>query len=452
MFVWIKRGFLSLAILGILFTGAAQAQNGPPDRIKVLIGFDRTPGAADEALVRGLGGTVKYRYHLVPGIAASIPEQAMAALLRSPRVTSVTLDGTVHAIGDELANTWGVQHVGAGLVHDGLNTGAGVSVAVIDTGIDYKHPELSGPYVGGEDFVNNVDPMDDNDHGTHVSGTIAAVYDHIGVVGMAPGVSLYGLKVLNASGSGNWSDIIAALQWAANNGIDITNNSYGSSGNPGSLVQEAFDNTYAQGILHIAAAGNAGNCGGKGDNVGYPARYDSVVAVAATTSSDVRPCFSSTGPDVELAAPGVYINSTVRVGGYAVWSGTSMASPHVAGAAALVAASDGSLTNDDIRQRLADTAIDLGASGRDNRYGYGLVDVVAATADPGFVDLSPTVGMTAPSDGEVVLGDGVLVAADVWDDSLPAGSSFAKKSGRTDGQAPRKYPRKRTPHDDGCTA
>ena len=134
--------------MGLLAAAPVQAQNGP-DRIKVLIGFDRTPGAADETLVRGVGGAVKYRYHLVPAIAASIPENAVAALLRSPRVTSVELDGEVHAIDAELDNTWGVKHIGAGIVHGDGNTGAGVSVAVIDSGIDCDHPDLSANCAGG---------------------------------------------------------------------------------------------------------------------------------------------------------------------------------------------------------------------------------------------------------------------------------------------------------------
>lgn len=418
--MWFKRVFLAGAMLALVAGGPAEAQ--VPDRIDVLIGFDRTPGAAEASLVRGLGGAVKYSYHLVPAIAANIPANAAAALLRSPRVTSVGLDGEVHAIDAELDNTWGVQHIGAGIIHAGGNLGAGVNVAVIDSGIDYTHSELSGAYVGGHDFVNNdADPMDDNSHGTHVSGTIAAADDGSGVVGMAPGASLYGLKVLDASGSGSWSDIIAALQWAVDNGIQVTNNSYGSSGNPGGTVQAAFDNAYnTYGILHIAAAGNAGNCGGNGNNVGYPAQYSSVVAVAATNSSDTRACFSSTGPTVELAAPGVSIKSSVPGGGYAVWNGTSMASPHATGAAALIIASDSTLTNADVRQRLVDTAMDLGVAGRDDHYGYGLVDVAAAAAGPAPgpdpIDLSPTVAITAPLDGDPVAGASVPVSADAGDD------------------------------------
>ena len=151
-----------------------------------------------------------------------------------------------------------------------------------------------------------------------------------------PAVFLYALKVLNAQGSGSWSDVIAALQWAVNNGIQVTNNSYGSGRNPGGTVEAAFANAEAAGLVNVAAAGNSGNCGGKGNKVGWPARYSSVIAVGATNQNDGRPCFSSAGPDVELAAPGVAINSTIPGGGYDQYHGTSMASPHVAGTAALV--------------------------------------------------------------------------------------------------------------------
>jgi len=134
----------------------------------------------------------------------------------------------------------------------------------------------------------------------------------------------------------------------------------------------------------VAAAGNSGTPPGKGDNVGYPARWDSVIAVAATDKNDNRASFSSTGPAVELAAPGVAINSTLPGNSYGAYSGTSMASPHVAGTAALVIASGitdsngNGLINDEVRLQLQGTAIDLGDPGRDSKYGYGLVDAAAA--------------------------------------------------------------------------
>ena len=369
--------------LAVLVGGSAlpgsQAE-AAAEKVPVLIAFDRQPGPAEEALVRGAGGNIKYTYQLVPAIAASLTAGAIDGLIKNPKVTAIDPDGQVHAIDAELDNAWGVKRIGSGTVHYGDNKGAAVKVAVIDSGIDYTHPDLDGNYVGGYDFVNDdPDPMDDNGHGTHVAGTVAAEDNEFGVVGVAPEASLYGLKVLSASGGGSWSDIIAALQWAVDNGIHVTNNSYGSSLNPGGTVQAAFDNSSAAGVLHVAAAGNTGNPKGKGNNVGYPARFDSVIAVAATDSNDNRASFSSTGDTVELAAPGVVINSTKLGGGYVEYNGTSMASPHVAGTAALVIAAGIA----DVRTQLQTTADDLGDPGRDELYGFGLVDADEAAAYTG---------------------------------------------------------------------
>ena len=438
---WILAATVAFALVS---SGSAVAAPAP-SRVAVIIGFNQQPGPPEQALVRQAGGTIKYTYNLVPAIAATVPEPAIAGLLANPNVTSVDLDGEVHIIdhptGDpELDSGWGVAHIGAGVVHSGGNKGTGVKVAVIDTGIDYNHLDLNPNFKGGYDFVNDDDdPMDDNRHGTHVAGTIAAEDNEAGVVGVAPKASLYALKVLSATGSGSWSDIIAALQWAVDNGIQVTNNSYGSGTNPGGTVKAAFDNSAAKGVLHVAAAGNAGNRKGKGNNVGYPARFDSVIAVAATDSVDDRASFSSTGDTVELAAPGVAINSTKLGGGYVEFNGTSMASPHVAGTAALVIAAG--IT--DVRTQLQTTADDLGDPGRDTHYGYGLVDADGAAAPAGPVNDPPTVSITSPADGSAFdsgasilfegtasdTEDGNLTASLVWtsdiDGQIGTGSSFS---------------------------
>ena len=404
--------------LGAPLTAVAQ---GGGDRVPVIISFSHQPGPAEQALVRGAGGTIKYTYRLVRAIAATIPSAAIDGLERNPNVIAVDLDGIVHAIDAELDNTWGVKRTGAGFVHDGGNKGLGVKVAIIDSGIDYTHPDLDGNFMGGYDFVNDDnDPMDDNEHGTHVAGTVAAEDDGVGVVGMAPLASLYGVKVLNSNGSGYWSDIIAALQWCVDNFIQVTNNSYGSSSDPGVAVKDAFDNSYAKGIIHIASAGNSGNRKGKGDNVGYPARYASVMAVASTTSNDTRSSFSSTGPDVEIAAPGSSITSTKLGGGYVTFSGTSMASPHVAGAAALVIAA-GMTNNEDVRLQLQMTADDLGDAGWDPLFGYGIVDADEA-ADIGPPNDAPLVTITSPSDGATFAsGDSISFAGFATDTEDPDG-------------------------------
>ncbi|MFC1861231.1 S8 family serine peptidase [Chloroflexota bacterium] len=395
-----KKLLLMTAVIFALMVsliGPATVAASPPEMVKVLIGFDRQTGSNEAAIVRGAGGSIKHTYHLVPAIAASIPEAAIQGLLRNPKVTHIEPDITVYAIDTELDNSWGVKHIGSGTVHDGGNKGAGVKIAIIDSGIDYNHSDLDANYAGGYDFVNNnPDPMDIDGHGTHVAGTIAAEDDGVGVVGVAPDAEIYALKVLEG-GTGDYSDVIAALQWAVDNGIQVTNNSYGSAGYPGDTVRDAFNNAYTAGVINIAAAGNEGIPPGRGDNVIYPARWDSVVAVAATDVSNERARWSSTGPAVELSAPGVNINSTLPGGGYGGMSGTSMASPHVAGTAALVIAA-GITGNDVVRQQLIDTADDLGDTGLDPKYGYGLVDAYEA-ALPTEPNTSPTADAGGPYTG-----------------------------------------------------
>ena len=398
-------------MLLLVFSSAALA--APPEKVDVIIGFDRPPGQSEEGLVRGFGGELKYTYNIVPAIAASIPEKAIQGLLRNPRVTGIAPNIVFHAIGDG-EYPWGVLQIGADDVHNSGNEGNTIKVAVIDTGIDYRHPELKAVYAGGYDFVNSdPNPMDDNGHGTHVAGTIAAALNGEGVAGVAPKVELYALKVLDRDGSGNLFNVIAALDWACGNNpqnivAQITNNSYGSPVDDGlGLLQSAFDlsyhNDYGEewNLLHVAAAGNSGTGDVTVDNVDYPARYESVIAVAATDQWNNRASFSSTGPAVELAAPGVDILSTYLHRSYAWGSGTSMASPHVAGTAALVMAAYPNLTNIEVRQRLQNTADDLGAAGQDNLYGYGLVDAYEAA---GSTNNPPSTAIIEPADGTTISG------------------------------------------------
>jgi subtilisin family serine protease len=230
-----------------------------------------------------------------------------------------------------------------------------------------------------------VDPEawdDDNGHGTHVAGIAAAVDNEIGVIGASPEAYLYAVKVLDRTGSGYVSDVIAGIQWAIDNDMDVINMSLGTDSDIQSL-HDAVDAAYAANIVVVAAAGNDGDTDPDSD-VDYPAAYSSVIAVAATDSEDIRASWSSDGTEVELAAPGVEVRSTWKGGKYKVLSGTSMASPHVAGTVALILAtsvpstydadSDGFWDPVEVRAVLQETADDLGDSGFDVYYGYGLVD------------------------------------------------------------------------------
>jgi len=427
----------------------------PDGLVKVLIGFKEKPGPAEHTLVRGAGGIIKYSYTLVPAVAASLPSSAIEGLLRDPRVRAVELDEMVYAVGfdSELNNTWGVERIGAGKVHP-ENMGAGVEIGIIDSGVDYTHLDLCDFYVGGYDFVDgDDDPMDVYGHGTHVAGTACAIRNGFGVVGVAPECALYSLRVLNDDGAGYISDVIAAMEWAVNNKLKVVNLSLGRSQDPGTTFKQAFDNAEAAGLVIVAAAGNSGNPAGKGNNVIYPAKYDSVIAVAATDSNDQRPNWSSTGDEVELAAPGVSILSTWNdadsphnpqpiciddVCYYKYGSGTSMASPHVAGTAALVWAANPSWSNNKIRIRLQNSAEDIGLSATEQ--GYGLVDAAEAVA---LTNEPPTVSITSPVDGSTFDSgvsipfegtasdseDGDLTANLVWtssiDGQIGAGGSFS---------------------------
>ena len=390
-----------MVAVGVVGPANSQVQAAGNNKVDVFVSFDKTPGVAERAIVERAGGTVRFSYTIVPAVAASVPEAAVAGLSRNPNVTSIEPDGMVYAVDAELENAWGVKRIGSGTVHDGGNKGIGVKIGIIDSGVDRGHQDLNGVYAGGRDFVQNDDDPDDvYGHGTHVAGTACAEDNDLGVVGVAPGCALYSLRVLNDSGSGSWSATIAAMDWAVLKGLQVVNLSLGSSQDPGSTVKAAFDNAEVAGLVIVAAGGNSGNPPGNGNNVIYPAKYASVIAVAATDKNDTRPSWSSTGEEIELAAPGVSVLSTWNDGDsphnpqpsildgdyYKEGSGTSMASPHVAGAAALVIAAGvtdnngNGRINDEVRAILNSTADDIGAVGKDTHYGYGLVNVAAAIA------------------------------------------------------------------------
>lgn len=237
-----------------------------------------------------------------------------------------------------------------------------VVVAIVDTGIDYNHPDLkaniwskpNAPQVHGYNAITgSTDPKDDNGHGTHCAGTIGAVGDNgVGVVGVNWTVSLMGVKFLSAEGSGTLADAIKAIDWARQNGANVLSNSWGGGGYSKEL-EAAITRARDAGIVFVAAAGN--DTANNDEGGFYPAGYkvSNVIAVAAMNKEGKLASFSNYGPQtVQIAAPGQDIYSTAPGGGYQFMSGTSMAAPHVSGAAALLLSLEPKLTGDQVKARL----------------------------------------------------------------------------------------------------
>ena len=262
---------------------------------------------------------------------------------------------------------------------------AEITIAVIDTGVDLDHPDLQANIVSGRTYVSGTStPDDDHGHGTHVAGSAAAGKNDIGVLGIAPHAKILPIKVLNQDGNGFISDVASAIRWAADNGANVINLSLGGV-SATSTEQAAVDYATSRGVLVIAAAGNCGspssyflNGCSYVDQTSYPAAFDNAMAVASTTSTDAQSSFSTQGSYVEIAAPGSSIYSAVPGGTYAFASGTSQASPHVAGLAAFIWSLNPSLTNAQVRSVINSTAVDLGSAGRDIQFGYGRIDAYAA--------------------------------------------------------------------------
>lgn len=297
---------------------------------------------------------------------------------------------------------------------DGSNNG--VIVAIVDTGIAYedylkytKAPDLGNTsFVPGYDFVNNdAHPNDDNSHGTHVAGTVAqSTNNTIGVAGIAYNARLMPVKVLNKKGTGTYDDIADGIYFAANNDAKVINLSLGGSA-PSEILEDALAYAYDKGVTIVAAAGNDGM-----GTVSYPAAYDQyVIAVGATRYDKSLAPYSNHGTSLDLVAPGGdtsvdqngdgYVDGILQntfnpesknTGDFGYWflQGTSMASPHVAGVAALLIANGNATSPSQVQTALQETAMDLGISGKDTTYGYGLIDASAALAWQAVPNTAPS--------------------------------------------------------------
>ncbi|HUG26844.1 MAG TPA: S8 family peptidase, partial [Gemmatimonadales bacterium] len=358
------------------------------------------------------------RVNLVPLVFGEVTDAELEALLADPNVASVEPDvdmplaerraGSFNELA--LANLaqslpWGIDRVtapAAWALQDPALDGKGIKIAFMDSGGDINHPDLQ--FAGGYDATSgstsasawNDDLSVCNGHGTHVGGTIGALNNDAGVVGVAPGASLYPIKVFrNSNGScvASVSHQISGLNWAVNQGIRVVSISIGGSTYVSSY-EDAIDAATAAGTYVVAAAGNNGT-----NTLTYPGRYQNALGIGAIDSNNNKASWSNYGPDLYAVAPGASIYSTMPGSSYGTKSGTSMATPHVAGVVALILAADPAASRSQVLSRLEAGALDLGAAGWDESYGHGLTRAYEAISggtstppppEPLALSVSPT--------------------------------------------------------------
>jgi minor extracellular protease Epr len=322
----------------------------------------------NEEVITNSNGQIVEITDEIPMVTATIPTEELEKLAGNPEVLTVEDDQvlTIH----QQNMDWGIGEIRLPFSWKYGLTGKGIKIAVVDSGIDSTHQDLS--IAGGESFVPYTTSYhDDNGHGTHVAGIIGALNNEIGTVGSAYDSSLYAVKVLDSEGFGYLSEIIAGIDWAISNDMDIINLSLGTQ-TTSTALKSIVDRAYQNGIIVVASSGNFGSSETI-DNVAYPARYESVIAVGAVDTNLRVTDFSSSGKELEVAAPGQSIFSTFVGNTYKKMSGTSMAAPYVTGNLALLKQANPNASVDEIRNILKANIVDLGEFGRDRYYGYGLI-------------------------------------------------------------------------------
>ncbi|MEJ2209656.1 MAG: S8 family peptidase [Anaerolineae bacterium] len=338
-------------------------------------------------------------------VAAGQELETVARLNADPAVEYAEPNWKYYALGTpndpRYGEQWPHSKVNAPQGWDITTGSAEVIIAIIDTGIDEGHPDLAAKIVGGYDYVDyDSNPHDGNGHGTHCAGIAAAITNNaLGVAGMNWQARIMPVRVLDDTGSGWASDIISGIYWAYQNGADVLSLSLGGTGYD-QFMQDAVNAAHNAGSLVVAAMGNART---EGNPTSYPAAYNNVMAVAATNPYDTYAYYSQFGSHVDIAAPGgemsylhdpdgflstlptynnFYLHTDPIHGGFSLnydyLQGTSMATPYVAGLAALIWSLDPTLTPDQVQQTIQDTAVDLGPPGWDANYGWGRIDVQAA--------------------------------------------------------------------------
>lgn len=410
---------LALGLAPLAVTAAPPATQGQqkqfvPGRLLIQPRAGLSDAEIDKAL-RAHGGRRLAKIGAINVHVVELPAQAnidtaAAALARNAHFKFVERDRIFPPAATtndpSLADQWHLTKIGAPTAWD-TSTGNNLVIAILDSGVDGSHPDLVARMIGGWNaYDNNYQTADVTGHGTLVAGTAAATGNNaVGVASVAYAARIMPVRISDANGYAASSTIASGLTWAADNGARVANISFGVAGY--ATVESAAQYFKGKGGLTMVAAGNDGALLNT-----YPS--GNMVVVSATDINDQKTAWSNYGPFVSIAAPGENIVTTARGGGYASASGTSVSSPVVAGAAAVMMAANPALPNTQIESLLYSTSVDLGAAGRDDYYGAGRVNVGAAAqaaASSTATDTqSPTVSITAPQTGATVSG---LVAVDV---------------------------------------
>jgi thermitase len=404
-----KRLLIAL-LLSLGLVGSSFSAEFVPGRVLAKPSSSATDASIEGAL-RSAGAREIGRVPQIGVRILRVPEKAearvIAAFSKNPNFEFAEPDYLANIIltpNDPYyaAYQWHLPKVNAPAAWDSTTGSAGVTVAVVDSGVQATHPDLAGRVLAGYDFVNNdADPSDDNGHGTAVAGVAAAKgNDGIGVAGAAWNVSILPVKVMAANGSGSHSAIANGINYSADRGARIVNLSIGGTSSSRTL-QSSVNYANSKGCILIAAAGNNGS-----STTVYPAAYSGVTAVSALTPTDTLASFSSYGSFVDISSPGEGITTSWVNGGYVTISGTSFSSPLVAGIAALALSVNPSLSNTAVASLLTSNADDLGAPGADIYFGAGRVNAgrVVSGATPVVDTAAPVTAVTNPKDGASIAG------------------------------------------------
>ncbi len=344
-------------------------------------------------------------------VTTELTASEITELENDPNVINIEEDKKIKVTSQQ--SSWGVEKVKSPRAWKSTFKGQGINIAVIDTGIDQSHSDLS--IKGGVSFVGYTSSYtDDNGHGTHVAGIIAAKDNNIGVVGVAPEANIYAVKVLDRLGEGYLSDILKGIEWSIQNNMDIINISLGTD-TASFALETAVNKAYAKGVAVVAAAGNEGDELGTGESLTYPAAYPNAISVAAVDSHNNRAVFSSTGQNVDYSAPGDVIDSTDIAGSYSSRSGTSMAAPFVSGIVALFKNAYPTLSIGEIVVKINQLSVDLGPTGKDPMYGYGLVQGPFQ-----LIEVTEDKNIYKSKDSNVVIGK-VIKGQTIFIDSIDTG-------------------------------